>query len=503
MRVFILTLFIVFVAQAQPYNPVVLWDRSGAGDSSRYGVRIVPLDDQNGDGYNDFAVIALGWGGPGQSNEALTEFFHGGNPPDPIPYMIFRGQPSIYRYWGPVGMGDLNSDGKTDWMDVIQYYADQDHFVWRIFWGGIEGDTIPDLMLIEPVNVYITGVGDFNGDGYGDVFIYHEPPLDFGEILYGGTAMDTIPDWIRHSPAGHPYEALPQSFGDIDGDGYSDFISTNGQSTFIFLGGAFPDTIPAYTWLNSHHTDAAIVSSLNADGFADLVFRGYPHWTIHLGGESISPDPTFVMNFYGNCSWNFATGLGDINSDGYNDMCAIDPGCNNLWGTLGLYLGHPWLNADPAVVIQGRTGTLNLVGINTAAGLGDVNGDGLNDWAIGAFNSNFDGFRGRVVILSGDTSLHVGVSEPRVLLPHTIEVSAFPNPFNSSTTIALSLPVFASDVDIEVFNVLGQKMLHEKLRMSGGRTVHQLNATAFATGLYFLHVISGDLQSTTKLMVLR
>jgi hypothetical protein len=78
----IIALF-AFAALAQAQSLHVIWDRSGVGDSSLYGYRILPLGDQNDDGYNDWAIFANGnyyYPGNRGNQQSYLEFFHGGNP---------------------------------------------------------------------------------------------------------------------------------------------------------------------------------------------------------------------------------------------------------------------------------------------------------------------------------------------------------------------------------------------------------------------------------------
>jgi hypothetical protein len=508
LRLLCLSLLIVLssMAIAQPDSLRVFWDRSGAGDHSRYGIP-QPLGDQNNDGLADFAVWALGWGSPGQPSEPLAELFHGGNPPYTVPYMIFRSDTITgHDFWRFQSVGDLNGDGFVDWQ--VWMYREQDSLPFTIntYWGGPNADTIPDLVFHMPVQSWVYPAGDFNGDGFDDLYLAYIIG-DSGVILYGGNPMDTLADWRLHSPPGHREQALAQSFGDLNGDGFSDFVSTTPppeRITYIFLGSAAPDTNPRFTWDGFWGGSGNIVPDLNGDGFADLLFHATnPHWTIHLGGQSPSPTPSFVMNFIAECSWSFASGLGDVNNDGYNDVALIDPGCNNLWGTMCIYLGHPWLNPDPAMTIQGRDLQLNLIGINNTAGLGDVNGDRINDFAIGAFNTNFDGFRGRCVILSGDTSLRADVPEPKPKLPDQLAVSIFPNPFNSTTTISLNVPLGARHITLTTFNLLGQVVREDHLPAAVGQMVFHYDASALASGIYLLRVEAGRFLSTQKIMVLR
>jgi hypothetical protein len=90
MRHLCILLFLLLAghAHAQPWQPQVIWQRNGSGDSSRYGYSILPLGDQNGDGYADWAIFALGTWGSSLNDSGRVEFFHGGSPPDTVPYLV-------------------------------------------------------------------------------------------------------------------------------------------------------------------------------------------------------------------------------------------------------------------------------------------------------------------------------------------------------------------------------------------------------------------------------
>ncbi|PWB68984.1 hypothetical protein C3F09_10795 [candidate division GN15 bacterium] len=84
----------------------------------------------------------------------------------------------------------------------------------------------------------------------------------------------------------------------------------------------------------------------------------------------------------------------------------------------------------------------------------------------------------------------------------------YPNPFNPTTTIEFDLPA-ASDVKIDVFNVLGQvvcRLIQEP--MDAGTHVVVWNArndegVAVASGIYFYRLSAGDFVATRKMLLLR
>ena len=88
--------------------------------------------------------------------------------------------------------------------------------------------------------------------------------------------------------------------------------------------------------------------------------------------------------------------------------------------------------------------------------------------------------------------------------PTKFELSQnYPNPFNPSTTISYSIPQ-ASNIKLEVFNILGEKIasLVNGFTQSGNHHV-LWNAGNCASGIYFYRISSKDLVQTKKMMLLK
>jgi hypothetical protein len=67
----------------------------------------------------------------------------------------------------------------------------------------------------------------------------------------------------------------------------------------------------------------------------------------------------------------------------------------------------------------------------------------------------------------------------------------YPNPFNPTTTISFDLPI-ESNVSLIVYDILGREVMRvlENQPMESGRQEILLNATDFATGVYFYRIIT-------------
>jgi len=79
----------------------------------------------------------------------------------------------------------------------------------------------------------------------------------------------------------------------------------------------------------------------------------------------------------------------------------------------------------------------------------------------------------------------------------------YPNPFNPSTKIEYSLKK-ASDVTLEIYNVVGQKVATlVNGRKPAGQFSVDFDASNFSSGLYFYTLKSGDVNLTRKMMLLK
>ena len=79
----------------------------------------------------------------------------------------------------------------------------------------------------------------------------------------------------------------------------------------------------------------------------------------------------------------------------------------------------------------------------------------------------------------------------------------YPNPFNPSTAISYQLKA-ASEVSLEIFNVLGQKvatLVNEK-QQAGSYSV-RWNASAFANGVYFYQIRAGKFIQVRKMILMK
>lgn len=177
---------------------------------------------------------------------------------------------------------------------------------------------------------------------------------------------------------------------------------------------------------------------------------------------------------------------------------------------LGVYLRYS--TPGPINVAVRCKGFVNSGAFSTVVPLGDLNGDGVDDFGTTAptdalLNPPQGGY---FIIFSGDTTLVTDVKEKQALQPKSpILQQNYPNPFNPSFTIEYNVPK-KGNVLLVVYDVSGKEIakLVDTYQAQGNHKViwngKSSNGQAMATGAYFYTLtIDGVQRETKKLLLLK
>ena len=414
-----------------------------------YGLSFSAAGDINADGFGDYVIGQPNWDGGAQTDEGRFEPVFGGpcgpycGPPLSWPTDAWESnQDGAQQGWSVAGAGDLNGDGFDDvvvgapeWDSPgvtaggrIQFYL-----------GGASGLAVTPSFTVENSNgagarlgFWVSGAGDVNGDGRGDVLV-SAPYATVGGIseagavyLYLGAAtpqgVNPTPAWTKSGTSSFQHFGIrTATAGDVDRDGRSDVLIASlnagpaGEvAAYVFHGragglAATPTTtLVGETLADDYSVSIGSAGDVNGDRYADVVF-GEPLWNgvgrirvFHgsSGGVGTTAQTTVSGGISGSRFGSGVGGGGDVDGDGFGDVVVGAQWYTNTVpadGKAFVFTGSSsGLSAAASVVLPGTPGDNSDYGRDVALNV-DVNGDGFADVLVGAIGAQSFGVDGGMV----------------------------------------------------------------------------------------------------------
>jgi len=417
---------------------------TGAAAGDFFGVSVASAGDVNGDGYPDI-IIGAQWNDAGGADAGRAYVYLGGNSVDNIADAIFTGTAAINRFGRSVASaGDVNNDGYGD-IIVGAYLNDDggaDAGKAYLYLNSLNGTDIPDEFFTGAASGdnfgTVSGAGDVNGDGYGDIIVGARSNDAGGNnagrayIYFGGPSIDNTADVVLTGAAPDDFfGSSVASAGDVNGDGYDDVIvgasgndagGVDAGRAYIYFGGSSMDGTVDVTLTGLSAGDGfwvvAGAGDVNGDGYSDVIVgasgndavgsnagRAY----IFLGGSNMNnvADVIFDGEVANDAFGITVSGAGDVNGDGYSDVMVgalfNDAGGVDA-GRAYLYFGGAIMDNTADVTLTGAAAEDGFG--NSIANAGDVNGDGYSDVIVGARYSDVGGTdAGRAYVYFGGISM--------------------------------------------------------------------------------------------------
>ena len=416
-------------------------------------------------------------------------------------------------------LGDVDGDGDADLVVVWRYYTAVQiteetaemtgHAGWTIASSDGLGGLVPTREVLLPgEGILDIAGGDFNGDGLLDLAFIDgltlelwlnrdengfETILQLSDVFFEGLAdgdgdgdvdllVGEIDDpwsnvimWLNDGAAGFAHS-----------DQFA--LDTEEELGFWLLAGQPLDEAVRLLWTRSCYKpsgpwrltqpwaaspppplffeaeinpcDLHLLTDLDGDGAVELVgtpernlffdfdattYHGLALWRVDasgvverqtlLGPQVLVPDEDGVI-------------ASDLTGDGLLDLAVLD--VNVATGSaLVVLVGQ----RDGVPVVEGR---YPLPGVGDEVLAGDVNGDGATDLVVlGRSVEGGDG--GAFVFLNQGVPTVTAIAAETAATPSAFALGAnYPNPFNPATTIPFAVPAEAGDVDLTIYNVLGQ-----------------------------------------------
>lgn len=433
---------------------------------------------------------------------------------------------------------DIDNDGDPD---LYENNFRDPNVLWRNNDDGTFTDitaeaSAPGHDLHYPLMTFVSAAADLNNDGWEDLIGFMRG-LGAGQEFYGdghalylnseGVFENVAPETIINDNYVGPRGVMGSMVGDVSGDGFPDIFIGNGgppngvaNQFYVSIGGNetlafedktflidFPATIPEGMPIPSYpyRTHGTTFVDLDNDGFLEIaVVNGGPQAD---NPEYEEPNRLFKLELERPYNWFKVRPVGDgiaVAKDAIGTRICLDVSnaTGETWSVYRTLFAGSAFSAQNGFVLH-----FGLADADTIEHMRITwpNGETTNIESGLKLNSSVVvQVDGQLDVVTGHDSRLDPVTEP---LNFSLE-QAYPNPFQSSTTIAYTLAK-REQVTIEVYDLLGRHIttLVDEMQGAGSKKVDWRGTDQFgktvANGVYFYKMTSGNFVLSHKVVLVK